>query len=88
MAKGFELKVVDASGLTDADWTGINKVMSAVGCIDLYTNAALAAYSENSRGLWVLKLRRHPASDLSRYPLMTQSGHTAVKSRVLEFKRK
>ena len=33
MAKGFELKVVDASGLTDADWTGINKVMSAVGVL-------------------------------------------------------
>jgi hypothetical protein len=56
VAKGFELKVVDASGLTDADWTGINKVMSAVGCIDLYTNAALAAYSENSRGLWASNL--------------------------------
>jgi hypothetical protein len=23
MAKGLELKVVDMSGLTDADWTGI-----------------------------------------------------------------
>jgi len=29
VAKGFELKVVDASCLTDADWTGINKVMRA-----------------------------------------------------------
>ena len=29
MAKGLELKVVDVSGLTDADWTGINQVMRA-----------------------------------------------------------
>lgn len=29
MAKGFELKVADVSGLTDADWTAINKVVSA-----------------------------------------------------------
>ena len=29
MAKGFELKVADVSGLTDADWTAINKVISA-----------------------------------------------------------
>ena len=27
MAKGLGLKVVDVSGLTDADWTGINKVI-------------------------------------------------------------
>ena len=30
MAKGFELKVADVSGLTDADWTAINKVMVRV----------------------------------------------------------
>ena len=29
MAKGLGLKVVNVSGLTDADWTGINKVMRA-----------------------------------------------------------
>ena len=29
MAKWLELKVVDMSGLTDADWIGINKVMRA-----------------------------------------------------------
>ena len=29
MAKGLKLTVVDMSGLTDADWTGINKVMRA-----------------------------------------------------------
>jgi hypothetical protein len=29
VAKGFELKVADVSGLTDADWTAINKVISA-----------------------------------------------------------
>jgi len=29
MAKGVQLTVVDTSGLTDADWTVINKVMRA-----------------------------------------------------------
>ena len=29
MAKGLELKVVDMSGLTDADWAAINKVIRA-----------------------------------------------------------
>jgi hypothetical protein len=29
MAKKLELEVVDASGLTDADWTSINKVSCA-----------------------------------------------------------
>jgi len=38
MSKGLKLTVVDVSGLTDADWTGINKVMRAcqAGGFDIF----------------------------------------------------